>query len=212
MTISDNYVPIRQQGNGVTVDYSSNWNALSAAWLSVNFEDVVTGVLTPQYVGWSAVVANSGFTVTFVTPPPNTVYVVIGRDVDLNQTEPYRTSKGFQGEVVEGAFDKLTAMMQDVQDALTRALKFQLGSTAVGVIAGSPIDTATIVFSGTSGLMIPGPTVGDISGAAAAAATAVAAAATATSAANAAQAAAAGIKYKNSARLATTVNDTLSGL
>lgn len=182
MTISSNYVPLRQLGNGATLNFSANWNALSAAWLSVNFEDVATGVLTPQPSGWSAVVADSGFTVTFVVPPPSTVYVVIGRDVDQNQTEPYRTSKGFQGEVIEGAFDKLTAMIQDQQDAINRALKFQLGSAAVGTISGSPVDQATIIFSGVNGDMIVGPTAGQIAGAQAAAQQAIAAAAIATAA------------------------------
>lgn len=204
MTISNNYAPLRQLGNGVTTIFSDSWNALSSAWLVVYFEDAVTGVLTQQLAGFTSVVASGGWVVTFSVAPPASVYVVIGRAVDPTQIEPYRTSKGFQGEVIEAAFDKLTAIAQDQQDAIDRSVKFQLGSSAVGVIGGTPIDQAVLMFSGTTGLIIPGPTAGQIASASAAAATATAAAAAAVLAQQAAEAAANGMKWRPSVRAATT--------
>lgn len=183
MAISDNYVPIRQLGNGVTTQFSANWAMLDASYLTVFFEDAVTGIQTPVTTGFTLVFTDSGFTVTFAVAPPNTEYVVIGRTVSLDQTDPYRTAKGYQGEVLEASLDKLTAIDQDLQNQVNRSLKFQLGSLAVGALP-VPVDQSSLVWSGTGGTLINGPTVGQISGAAAAAATAVAASATAVAASN----------------------------
>ncbi len=183
MSISDNYVPIRQIGNGVTTQFSSNWAMLAAAYAAVFLEDVSTGVQTAQTLGvdFTIVFDSSGFTVTFTVAPPNTKYAVIGRSVSFDQTDPYRTSKGFQGEVIEASFDKLTAMTQDLNDAITRSIKFPLGSTAVGSLP-TPVDDAVLAWSGTSGAVKNGPTTATIAAGAASASASAAAAASSASA------------------------------
>lgn len=135
MTISNNYVPVRQIGNGVTVVFTGNWNMLAAAYADVRLEDAVTGVQTSVAQGpganqYQLTFTSSGFIVTFGTAPTASQYAVIGRDVTLDQTNPYRTSKGFQGEVEEGSFDKLTAIAQDLADSIARAITAPLGDTA----------------------------------------------------------------------------------
>lgn len=152
MAISDNYVPLRQIGNGATTQFSSNWSVLSASYLQVFFEDAVTGVQTLQTSGYTLVFDGSGFTVTFSVAPTSANYVVIGRSVTDDQTTPFRTSKGFQGDAIESSFDKLTAITQDLHNALARSLKFQVGSTAVGILP-APIDDYIFAWSGTSGLV-----------------------------------------------------------
>lgn len=177
MSISDNYVPIRQLGNGSTTQFSGNWAVLAAAYLTVFYEAVSTGVQTPVSLSdYSLVFNNSGFTVTFNTAPTSSNYVIIGRDVAFDQTDPYRTSTGFQGEVIEASFDKITAICQDLNDVSNRSLKFPLGSTAIGVLP-VPVDDAIIAWSGTGGNVKNGPTTASF---AVATATAVAAATTAT--------------------------------
>lgn len=210
MAISDNYVPIRQLGNGVTTQFSGLWAVLAAAYLAIFFEDAVTGIQTPVTTGFTLIFDDSGFTVTFSVAPPNTEYVVIGRSVEIDQTDPYRTAKGYQGEVLEASLDKLTAISQDHDDEIARSLKFKLGSLAIGALP-DPVNGFTLIWSGTSGALINGPSVGDISNAAANAAITTANAAqtsadviSANAAADVAQAAAAGIKYKASARASTT--------
>ena len=151
MSISDNYVPLRQIGNGVTVDFSASWNMLAAAYALVYLEDAATGVQTavtpgPGPTQYTLVFNASGFTVTFNTAPTSAYYVVIGRQVALDQTDPYKTSKGFQGDVVEASFDKLTAIAQDQADAILRALTFPLGSAASGAVP-SPVGQAGRVFA-----------------------------------------------------------------
>lgn len=132
MAISDNYAPIIQQGNGSTVDFSGTWAVINAAYIRVYLEVIATGVLIPQVLGSNFTLAfdNAGFTVTFGAAPTNIYNVVIGREVSLDQTVPYTTSRGFQGKVIENSYDKLTAITQDLGDGVARSLKFKLGSTA----------------------------------------------------------------------------------
>lgn len=185
MAISDNYVPLRQLGNGSTTQFSSTWDMVNAAYAAVFLENAITGVQVPQTQGidYSLVFTSAGFTVTFLIAAPTSAnYVVVGREVTIDQTDPYTTSKGYQGATLEDSLDKLTAISQDLRDIANRSLKFQLGSSAIGTLP-VPVDQLSLVWSGTSGALANGPSVGAISGAAAAAATAVAAAASATAAA-----------------------------
>lgn len=178
MSISDNYVPIRQLGNGVTTMFSGTWAMLAAAYAAVFLEDATTHVQTPQTGGgtdYTLAFSASGFTVTFNVAPPNTKYAVIGRAVALDQIDPYRTSKGFQGEVIEASFDKLTAITQDLSDGLDRSLTFPLGSTAIGILP-VPVDDTILAWSGTSGLVKNGPTTAAFAASTAAAAASAAAA------------------------------------
>ena len=133
MSISDNYVPTKQIGDGSTVDFSGMWQVIKEGYERVYLENVTTGaqvlqVLTTDY---TLVFDDDGFVVTFLTAPPATEYVVIGREVAIDQTNPYRTSKGYQGSVLESSLDKITAVSQDLQDAVNRSVKSQIGGDAI---------------------------------------------------------------------------------
>lgn len=135
MAISDNYVPLRQAGNNVTTQFSSGWNMIAAAYALVFLEDSVTGVQTAVPAGpgagqYTLAFSASGFTVTYGTAPPVGKIAVVGRAVALDQTDPYKTSKGFQGPTIEASFDKLTAIAQDQDDSISRSIKFPLSDTA----------------------------------------------------------------------------------
>lgn len=132
MSISDNYVPVKQLGNGVTTIFTGTWAVLVDTYLRVYLENVTTGVQTLQALDtdYSLSFNSSGFTVTFlISAPTSANYVVIGREVAQDQTDPYTTSKGFQGQVIEDSFDKLTAITQDLQDEVNRSPKVPLGYT-----------------------------------------------------------------------------------
>lgn len=152
MSISDNYVPIKTLGNGSTVDFGGSWAVIASSYLRVYLENVSTGAQVLQTFGvdYTLVFDSSGFTVTFIVAPPATEYVVIGRDVAIDQTDPYRTSKGFQGAVLENSLDKLTAINQDQTDQIGRSLKFPLGSALVGVLP-IPTDDFYLGWSGAGG-------------------------------------------------------------
>lgn len=157
MSLSDNYEPLREIGDGVTVEFSDNWDMISADYADVFLEDATTGVLTPVDQGGAAdeyqiTLSGSGFIVTFNTAPTSANYVVIGRNVTIDQTTPYTTSTGFRGNVIEGSLDKITAIAQDIQDETTRALKFQVGSGLVGSLP-TPTDDLPVGWDGIDGTL-----------------------------------------------------------
>lgn len=131
MAISNNYVPVKQLGNGATVNYGASWPIFAAAYIRVYLENVITGVQVLQALGtdYTLTFDDSGFVVTFLVAPTAASYVVIGRSIALDQTNPYKTSKGFDGSKIEGSYDKLTGMVQDLNNAVGRSLVFPLGDT-----------------------------------------------------------------------------------
>lgn len=137
--INDNYEVLNQLGNGSTTQFSKPWNMLSASYARVFFEDTTTGVQTPQPSGWTIALSDAGWTVTFAVAPPSTVRVIIGREVALDQATPFRTSRGWQGGTVENAFDKITGMVQDIQEQVARALVFPLGDTSSPVLQSATL-------------------------------------------------------------------------
>jgi len=142
MSLSANYTPVKQIGNGVTTQFTGAWNPVDLEYLAVYLEDTTTGVQTPQTEPThysSTLLAGGGFRITFVTAPTSSKYVVIGRTTDQDQSIAYKTSKGFDGANIEGSFDKLTALQQEQNDLVNRSLKFALGSTAVGSLP-TPVD------------------------------------------------------------------------
>lgn len=192
MSIPDNYVPVKQIGNGVTTQFSGSWAVLVSSYIRVYLEDIITGVQVAQVLGvdFSLTFNDSGFTVTFlIVAPPNTKYVVIGRNVAQDQTNPYKTSKGYQGKVLEDSLDKLTAMTQDLSDAVQRTPQFPLGSNVTGVQFPLPDAGKALIWDPTATTFVNSDddVNGILSGAITARDTAVAAASAAsTSAGNAA--------------------------
>ena len=138
MAISNNYLPVKQLGNGVTAAYSASWPIFAAAYIRVYLESVATGVQTLQVEGtnYSLTFDDSGFVVTFLPGfiPTAANYVVIGRSIAQDQTNPYKTSKGFDGSKIEGSYDKLTGMVQDLSNTVGRSLVFPLGDTTSTVL------------------------------------------------------------------------------
>lgn len=166
MTIPDNYVPLKQIGNGVTIQFSASWPMLSATYAQVFLQDSVTGVQTAVTQGVAAnqyqiVLTSTGWTVTFGTAPTSTQYVIVGRSTQRNQLTPYTTSTGFQGANEEFSYDKLTAMLQETANTFSRAIVAPLADSATLVLPPSAtranqflaFDASgnVVVIAGTSG-------------------------------------------------------------
>lgn len=179
MSVSDNYVPVRQIGNGVTTEFSGNWNVIAASYIRVYWEDATTGVQTlkTQDTHYTLEFDEDGFTVTFLPSyvPASTVYVIISRDVAISQGTPYKTASGFQGAVHENSFDKITAIAQDNRDAINRAPKFPLGSSLVDIPLPLPSAGKALIWNDDEDAIINSTE--DIDGAASSAAAAAASAA-----------------------------------
>lgn len=160
MSISDNYTPDVTSGNGVTVAFSGNWNTIASTYFRLYWEDKTTGVQTLKTLGthYTLSFTASGYTATHdaLYIPPSTVWVIRARDITKDQTDPYKTSTGFQGNVIENSLDKLTAISQDLQNNDDRTIKFQVGSEATitdPVYGDLPADGYGIVWDGVAGRM-----------------------------------------------------------
>lgn len=199
MGISNNYAPDKSLGNGVTVTFTGLWSPISADYFKVHLEAVATGVQTlvdPSDYTFSFTA--SGYSVTLDTAPSASYYVIRSREVEIDQTNPYRTAQGFQGPVIENSFDKLTAIAQDQQDEIERTLAFPLGSSESGSVG--PIVDRGIAYWDDDTLKSDESSIDDILDAATAAAASASAAATSagnagTSASSAAASAAAAATF-----------------
>lgn len=169
MTISNNYVPVKQIGNGATVTFSANWNVIAAEYLRVYLEDVDTGVQTLQVLDtdYELTFDETGLTVDFTisAAPTSDNYVVIARSVTIDQDDQIKVSKGFQGAVIEAAYDKLTAIAQDTNDSLSRTPKFRIGSDFTDVIIADLVDQTTLLYDLATNTLLPGATADEIANA-----------------------------------------------
>jgi len=148
LSISDNYTPIKALGNGVTTTFSGSWKMISEDYSRVWLESVATGVQTLKVLDtdYTVAISDSGFVVTMSSAPTNANYVVIGREVPKDQLDPYKTSKGFQGSVLEGSLDKLSAITQDLQDQVDRTLKLKVGTATSGIELGDPVANKALIW------------------------------------------------------------------
>ena len=124
MTLNTTYNPTVADGNGTTKEFSYNFNPLAREYLKVSFQ--INNEWVEQKSGWSATVSENGGVVTFDIAP--TTRVAIERDVPEEQPTQYKTSSGFQAEVIEHSFDLLTGMVQELRDETSRSVKVDIGS------------------------------------------------------------------------------------
>lgn len=181
MTLANNYAPVTLAANGVTTQFSGPWQMISAAYAEVVLENTSTGVQTPvtQGVGptqYQIALSDSGVVVTFNTAPASGNNVIMSRNTTPDQTNPYSTSRGFQGTTEEDSFDKLTAVVQENLDKLSRAVVAPAGDNATNLTLPIPTLRASmflafdasgnvVVVAGTSGGVTVSPAMAPVVGA-----------------------------------------------
>lgn len=146
MTIADNYTPIKQLGNGVTVNFSFDFSLLDESYIRVYQEiDGVQTLVDPEK--YDVDFQSSGGSVTFKEAPADGTYIVIGRDVPLDQDTPYKTSSGFPANRVEENLDKLTAITQQLSDDVERAPKLPVGTVGIDLNLPAPSVGKALVWN-----------------------------------------------------------------
>ncbi len=125
MTLNTGYKPNVFVGNGVIKEFAYDFNPISIKYLKVYFEE--NGEWVEQNSGWVAddAVSAYGGTITFDKAP--TSRVQIARVITQEQPTSFKTSSGFDAKVVETSFDKLTGMVQQLQDASDRSVRVEVG-------------------------------------------------------------------------------------
>lgn len=205
--------------DGVTTVFNYTFFVYSTDHIKVY--SVLDDELTPITTGITKAINTSfiGGTVTFnVAPDSDVGEILIRREVPYTQTTEFQDLTRYKETAIEKALNILVLEIQQVAEESSLSLKYTEAAGVTDAVIETPVDEAVVVFSGTTGRLRAGPTVGDIeyaadyaADAAADAAAAAAALAATELARDQALAAANGMKYR-SVRFSTTVNDTLSGL
>ena len=180
-------------GGGTTGPFAIGFPIQESTHLKVTRTVISTGVDTTIVLN----AGSDGFTIdTDLTEITTTEAVTtlqkltIERDVPYTQETDWLENDADAAVVKENAVDKLTQIAQQLKSGVGRSLAFKstLPPSLVGVLTEAPVDTATIVWDGTTGDMINGPTTATITAAAAEAEAAAVSAAAALVSENAAAA------------------------
>lgn len=156
MTISTTESRISYNGNGVTTIFAFPYRFFTNTDLTVILVDALgastTLVLNTDYTVTGAD-ESAGGTVTLSVAPAVGERLVIARVVPLTQEVDYITGDPFPAETHEGALDKLTAIVQQHQEQLSRTLQLPLESdvdastidpAAVEIVAGIAANVTTV--------------------------------------------------------------------
>lgn len=137
MTISADYAPNIDLGNGVTTAFAVNFPFGAKADLKITLNTIATGIdITPapvlngagtyDYSVAGTPDADTGIypngTVTFITAPPSTLKVVRERITPQRQNTSLTNNGPFPAKTVEGTFDREEMQLQEAGSLLTRAL------------------------------------------------------------------------------------------
>lgn len=146
MTIANNYVPIRQEANGNTKSFTFDFRILDDDYLVV-YQEINGKQTVVDSSDYTVNAQEVGGTVDFNTAPAAGSYIIITRDVPLDQLTPYRTSSGFPANRVEENLDKLTAITQQLKESVDRAPKLPVGTAGVDVTLPLPDAGKAIIWN-----------------------------------------------------------------
>lgn len=137
MTISADYAPGIDMGNGVTTAFPINFPFSAKAEVAITLYDtsaaanvspapVMNGAGAIDYVISGSADANTGIfpngTVTFNSAPPSSYKVVRERATAQRQNASLTNNGPFPAKTVEGAFDRQEMQLQERSDGLARAI------------------------------------------------------------------------------------------
>lgn len=137
MLNSDNAAD-RYTANGITTNFTYNFRILTKNDIEVSVNDVVKTVDTDYTV--SGVGASGGGTVTFLTAPADTTIVSLLRKQTLEQQSNYTPNESFPSERIEQDLDKALMVCQQLQEAISRALKYKKSSSLVDQYIDTPVE------------------------------------------------------------------------
>lgn len=153
MTLANNYNPTRQLANGVTTSFSFTYDMINSNYATVyqEIDDVQTIVDSSLY---TVEFDTNGGNVIFKTAPAAGMYIVIGRDVPLDQTVPYRTSSGFPANRIEENLDKLTGATQQLSNESNRSPKIPIGLQNINMNLPFPSSGKALVWNQSGNALI----------------------------------------------------------
>lgn len=150
MTVQDNYKLESYITNGSITSFDFSFKVLEKSNIIVNVEDTEGNITQKQQQTDYEIVLNTDFTgtVVFKEAPIKDYKIYIQRIVDLDQEARYETSSGFQAEVIEKSFDKLTMINQQQRAEIDTCLKInQFKDIKISNYAETPIENKGIMWA-----------------------------------------------------------------
>ena len=133
MTVSSTTTKNSYAGDSSTVAFSYTFKIFDEDDIAVILRDNATATETVQSITTNYTVSGvgnaGGGTVTFVTAPATGKTVLLRRESAQTQTTDYTPNDPFPAEAHEDALDKLTFLVQEVQEELDRSIKLSRTNT-----------------------------------------------------------------------------------
>lgn len=159
-TVNDDYAPISYVGNGSTVNFAFDWAIDETSDIEVILRTVATGaeeslVETTDYTV-SAVnndyKSGPGGTVTMVSTYTSTSQITIRREIPKTQNASFVESDTtvLRVAALESAYDKLTMLIQQLQEELNRSIKIPRSDTSISVELDDSVSRASKVIASDS--------------------------------------------------------------
>lgn len=157
MTVSTDIKSVRYEGNGVTDTFAFNGRIFTTSDLAVDIltrttDEVVETLSTSDYIVAITNDESAEVVVDGAKIPSSTQDILIYRAIDRDQDLRLPTGTVFPAKDVEDALDKVTILIQDVADDVSRVLKFPLNVSGISSAdLPAPIDGAALIFDGITG-------------------------------------------------------------
>jgi hypothetical protein len=148
MTITGTAVRFPYTGNGIATSFPFTGRVFNASDITV----YVDGVL--QIVGYSVsfnAMPPYGGSVNFTVAPANTAAIVLIRDTPMSQNIDWVENDPDAASNKEDASDKLTNIVQELDEALNRTPKFKITSTKGPVTIDEPVTDMFLKFKDNFG-------------------------------------------------------------
>lgn len=157
MTVSSQNRRARHLGNGVTDTFPYAFRVFAGADLEVTLTDTdgneTVQVLGVDYTVTGAGDANGG-NVVMATPPANGEVLTIVRDMEFLQETAYPAQGGYQASVVEGNFDRLVMLLQQLLEVIDRTVKVPVSSDLSALELPLPAPDAYLRWNDTATALI----------------------------------------------------------
>lgn len=140
MTVSSEQAKVQYVGDGVTTSFVVPFYFLEDAHLAVYTLSGTTETLLSDPTDYTVVGAgvSSGGTVEFVVAPIDGITITIVRDVEITQETDYIPNDPFPADSHEDAVDKLTMICQQLEDAISRAIRLRVSITGISTDLPAP--------------------------------------------------------------------------
>lgn len=165
MTVNNTVTYVSYVGNSATKAFAFNFRALEEEHIKVLLQDLTTGVFT-TVLSTDYTVALEAASGTVIYPLsgdaiPSTKKIFIIRNTDFLQGISVENQQRYFPNVAERVWDKLTLLIQELADGVSRAVKVPYGETGLELVPGE--DDQALIFS--NGKLVGGPTTAEIAAA-----------------------------------------------